>query len=304
VTTAIDPTRFRHVYRQSVADVMRFITRERQAVIARHDLSLHPDKFDLGVYLRTSERRYLELVSLVNRHASQLNGTPRALEVGGFLGAYPLTLARLDIPVTLVEKYGYYYGALDELAAFLSAHGVQIWDADFTESTAATKERFTLVSNMAMLEHLASSPKTLMENLRSCIDERGLLIVEMPNVAYWPNRLEAMRGLSIHQPLDLVYASLPPYLGHHREYTVAELKNLLGWSGFHVREVSLFNYSLSLRHGTWLARLYTALVYLWPTMIFPACRELIMAVAAPGEPVDQPAALRLLRQEMAIQARG
>jgi hypothetical protein len=280
----IDPTDFRDVYRQSVRDVMRFINRERQEVIARHDVSLHPDRHDLGIYLVASERRYLELVSLFNEYAQYSASDICALEVGGFLGAYPLTLARLGIPVTLAEQYGYYYGALDELAAFLRAEGVQIWDIDFTRPLTEGRKRFTLVSNMAMLEHLASSPKTLMDNLRSLVHERGLVIVEIPNVAYWPNRLEALRGESIHQPLDLVYASEPPYLGHHREYTVAELRDLLAWSGFGVREVRLFNYSLSLRRGTWAERLYTLMVYLWPTVIFPACREIIMAVAVPTEP--------------------
>jgi hypothetical protein len=280
----IDPTHFRHAYRQSVRDVMRFINPERQEIIARHDLSLHPDRFDLGVYLLASERRYLDLVSLANQHARYSASDVSALEVGGFLGAYPLTLARLGISVTLVEQYSYYYGALDELAAFLRTQGVQIWDADFTQPLAETPEEFSLVSNMAMLEHLASSPKLLMDNLRSCTHERGLLIVEVPNVAYWPNRLDALRGESIHPPLDLVYASEPPYLGHHREYTVCEVRELLAWSGFAVREVKLFNYSLSLRRGTWSERLYTLIVYLWPTVLFPACREIIMAVAVPIEP--------------------
>jgi hypothetical protein len=268
VARIIDPTRFAHVYRQSVRDAMRFITRECQIVIARHDLSLHPDRRDLAVYLQASERRYLELVGMCNRHIRLSAADVNALEVGGFLGAYPLTLARLGLPATLVEHYGYYDGAFDELAAFLDSEGVKIWDADFTQPVAHIPDRFTLISNMAMLEHLASSPKALMDNIRSCIDERGLLIVEIPNVAYWPNRLEALRGKSIHQPLDLVYASAPPYLGHHREYTVGELGELLAWSGFVSRDVKLFNYSLSLRGGSWIGWLYTLLVNL-PTLILP-----------------------------------
>lgn len=274
---------------------MRFITRERQALFARHDLSLHPDKHDLAVYLFASERRYLRLAQLCNRNARFERRNARALEVGGFLGAYPLTLARLGIPATLVEQYGYYYGALDDLASFLTSEGVTIWDADFTEPLAAApQERFTLVTNMAMLEHLASSPRILMRNIRACVADNGLLIVEMPNVAYWPNRLEALRGDSIHQPFDLVYASVPPYLGHHREYTVSEVGDLLKWTGFAPSEVSLFNYSLSLRRGTWFERLYTFAVYLWPTILFPACREIIMAAAAPSGGGDEPPAMGLL----------
>jgi 2-polyprenyl-3-methyl-5-hydroxy-6-metoxy-1,4-benzoquinol methylase len=283
---AIHPRQFRRVYRQSVRDVMRFIDRERQMAVARHDASLHPDRHDLGVYLQASERRYAELVQLYNAWHRLPHDQLRALDVGGFLGAYPLTLARLGISVTLAEEYGYYYGAFDELAGFLAGEGVDIWAVDFTEPISDTRDGFTLVSNMAMLEHLPGSPRGLMENIRSCIDPDGLLIVEIPNVAYWPNRLEAIRGQSIHQPLELVYASEMPYLGHHREYTVAELQELLRWSRFVPRDLKLFNYSLSLRRGTWTDRLYTLLVYLWPTIVFPACREIIMAVASPASESD------------------
>lgn len=278
----LEPRRFRDEYRRAVDDVMRFVTRERQEVIARHDLSLHPDRHDLRVYLEASERRYLELVRLCNTFATYRASDTRALEVGGFLGAYPLTLARLGIPVTLAEQYGYYYGAFDDLAGYLASQGVEIWDVDFTEPLPEPRGGFNLVSNMAMLEHLASSPKALLDNIRACLAARGLLIVEVPNVAYWPNRLEALRGQSIHQPLELVHASEPPYLGHHREYTVSEIRQLLGWHGLKVEKIELFNYSLSLRRGTWFDKLYTLLVYLWPTLLFPRCREVITAVARPA----------------------
>ncbi|HTD58789.1 MAG TPA: hypothetical protein VK672_07830, partial [Solirubrobacteraceae bacterium] len=113
---------------------MGFVTPEHQAVIATHDFALGPGRFDLGLYLRASERRYARLVRLVNTHALYDFGDLRALEVGGFLGAYPLTLARLGVPVTLVEHYGYYHDAFDDLAAYLRSAGVTIWDVDFTKA--------------------------------------------------------------------------------------------------------------------------------------------------------------------------
>jgi SAM-dependent methyltransferase len=278
----IDSARFVHVYRQSVRDVTRFVTRERQMLISRHDLSLHPDRHDLGAYLAASERRYLELVRLYNRHGRVPTTEIRALDVGGFLGAYPLTLARMNLLVTLAEQYDYYYGAFDELVAFLDNEGVAVWDADFTEPLDDINDRFTLISNMAMIEHLADSPKTLMENLRLCIDQHGLLIIDLPNVAYWPNRLKAIRGESIHQPLAEVYSSVSPYLGHHREYTVCEVRDLLAWSRFANLDIKCFNYSFHLHAASRLGRLYTVL-HIWPMLIFPSCREIIMAAAKPTD---------------------
>jgi 2-polyprenyl-3-methyl-5-hydroxy-6-metoxy-1,4-benzoquinol methylase len=287
----VNPVAFRDAYLQAVDDVMRFVTPERQQIIATHNRGLMPGHTDLFLYLQASERRYAELVRLLNAHAHHDRGELRALEVGGFLGAYPLTLARLGIPVTLVEHYAYYHGAFDDLAAYLLDAGVEILDADFTKELAEPPSRYTLVTNMAMLEHLADSPKALMDNLAAATDEDGLLVMEVPNIAYYPKRLRALLGRSIHPELSLLYESATPFTGHHREYTCNELIELLRWSGFEAQDVKLFNYSLSLRRGTPFQRLLAFTLHLWPTYLFPDCRELIIAAARPaGRPKGTPTA--------------
>jgi hypothetical protein len=288
VTPRIDRRKFQQVYRQAVGDIDPFLTRESQAVIARHNLGLHPDRFDMRRYLRASERRYVVAVDQFNAHCGAAELDTTALDVGGFLGAFPLALARMGVPVTLVEEYGYYHGAFDDLKAFLEREGIEVWPADFTQPLRPQPEhRFALVTNMAMIEHLPSSPRLLMDNLRACVADRGLLIVEVPNIAYWPNRLRALRGQSIHQGFDLYFASEPPFMGHHREYTVAELRDLLRWSGFAVEAIDVHNYSLSLREGGWFRRLYLFAVYVWPMLLFRTCREVITSAARPlpGRPV-------------------
>jgi len=277
----IDPYAFRNTYLQAVDDVMRFVTPERQAVIARHDTTLLPENFDLGLYLRASVARYEQLVRLVNTHGRVDRGALRALEVGGFLGAYPLTLARLGIPVTLVEHFGYYHGALDELAQYLAAGGVEIWDADFTMTLDTEPPKHTLVTNMAMIEHLPDSPKQLLDNLRASTSADGLLVLEVPNIAYFHRRRQLLLGRSVHPSLESLYLSEAPYVGHHREYTAAELVQLVSWSGMQVREIVLFNYSLSLRRGSWMERARALVMDLWPTYLFPRTRELIMVAASP-----------------------
>jgi 2-polyprenyl-3-methyl-5-hydroxy-6-metoxy-1,4-benzoquinol methylase len=279
----VDFSGFRDEYRRAVKDVMRFVTPERQELIARHNLGLHPSRTDLTAYLEASEERYVRAVGLFNAYLPESGTEHRALDVGGFLGSYPLTLVRLGLSVTLAEVYDYYHGAFDDLSAYLASAGIEIWDVDFTAPLGeSAKQRFTMVTNMAMLEHLASSPEVLMRNLHAVTDERGALVIETPNVAYWPNRLTLLRGRSIHPPLEVVYRSASPFLGHHREYTATELTDLLRWSGFSTRSVEYFNYTIRLRRGTRVDRLYTLLLHLWPTLLFPNCRELIMALAVPG----------------------
>jgi 2-polyprenyl-3-methyl-5-hydroxy-6-metoxy-1,4-benzoquinol methylase len=279
VTPPIDVSRFRREYRGAVRDVTRFVTPARQEVISRHNLGLHPSRADLSAYLDASETRYVRAVELFNTHLS--DGPQRALDVGGFLGAYPLALRRLGIPVTLAEVYAYYEGAFDELRDFLASEGIEIWDVDFTEPLTTSTDRFTMVTNMAMLEHLAGSPDQLMRNLHTATADDGAVVVETPNLAYWPKRWTLLRGRTVHPPLEVVYESASPFLGHHREYTVVELEELLRWSGFRPLRLDCFNYSLSLSRGSWFDRFYTAAVYLWPTLLFRNCREVIIALAEP-----------------------
>src|SRR5688572_6450723 len=119
----VDPAAFRTLYRSSVTDVMRFVTREKQVGIAKHNQSFHPDRYDLGAYLEASEERYIRVVQMVNRHAVLAGRELTTLDAGGFLAAFPLTLARMGIPTTIAEVYGYYGGAFDDLRAFIEGQG-------------------------------------------------------------------------------------------------------------------------------------------------------------------------------------
>jgi hypothetical protein len=135
---------------------------------------------------------------------------------------------------------------------------------------------------MAMIEHLPDSPKQLMDNLRASTAADGLLVLEVPNIASFYRRRQLLLGRSVHPDLESLYLSETPYVGHHREYTASELLQLVSWSEMTVREVVLFNYSLSLRRGSWIERLHALTMDLWPTYLFPRTREVIMVAASPG----------------------
>jgi len=280
----IDREYFRVAYRGAVSDVTRFITPERQQVLARHNAGLGPHHTDLRTYLEASERRYVRIIDQFNRQRPTLRAAEISLlDIGGFLGALPLALARCGVDVTLVEEYDYYYGAFDELKSFLEGAGVGVWAVDFTQPLAQPVPRsFTVVTNLAMLEHLASSPRALMANIGAALAADGLLFVDVPNIAYWPNRLKALRGNSIHQPLEFMYESEPPFLGHHREYTVAELTALLTWGGFRVLETEVFNYTPTPHGGSARDRILTLLAQALPTLMVRDAREVILAVATPA----------------------
>jgi 2-polyprenyl-3-methyl-5-hydroxy-6-metoxy-1,4-benzoquinol methylase len=221
-------------------------------------------------YLERSEIRYLLALQLLGSQASIQDAV---LEVGGYLGVFPLALARLGVPVTVAERYDLYGGALDAVRSLLEEAGVRIWDVDFT-APGIRAEPFPVVINMAMVEHVAGSPRTLMQNLRGCCS--GHLLLEVPNLAYGYRRWQLLRGETIHPPLRDVYESAVPFTGHHREYTAADLRELLELSGFRLERTVSFNYSLT---GDLRVRLRPHDLL---TRLLPSWREVLMAVAAPA----------------------
>lgn len=275
---ALDVAAFRSAYQSAVRDVLPFLTPDRLRAVARHNPGWHPEAFDFVSYLRASEQRYVRALELFERDGGgAADGALRTLEVGGFMATFPLALARIGARATLSEKYGYYYGAFDELRDFLAAEGVEIWDRDLTEPLADPPAGgFDLVTNMAMLEHLPNSPRPLMENMRALLAPTGRLVLDVPNIAYWHKRLQALRGRSIHPSLRAVFDAETPFTGHHREYTIDEVRQLLEWTGFTAVTVETVSYSRD------AGRSVTGRAYkmCWDLLDrFPALREVIVACA-------------------------
>jgi len=274
----LDVEAFRSAYREAVAEVLPYLGEERLHAIGRHNPGWGAGRFDVRGYLEASETRYVHALETFARSGRGLAGTS-VLDVGGFMGAFPLALRRLGVEVALAERYDYYGGAFDELRAHLEAQGIEVWDRDMTMAGQAPDgRRFGLVTCMAVLEHLASSPRALMENMRAALEPGGQLLVEVPNLAYWPKRLAVLAGGTVHPPLADVYAAQVPFTGHHREYTEADLRELLTLAGFELRELESFNYTPQDPRGP-LGRLLD-----WPRRSLPGAREVLLARAAlPGD---------------------
>jgi hypothetical protein len=79
---------FRETYLKSVKDVLRFWTLEMQAEISRHNVGWRKGSTDFEGYLRHSELRYWVALDMVSR----LGPIDAWCDVGGFFGAYSLTL--------------------------------------------------------------------------------------------------------------------------------------------------------------------------------------------------------------------
>lgn len=277
MSSMIDTERFRDVYRGAVADVLPFLGPEKLVGLALHNPGWGPDRHDVRQYLTASVTRYVHVLELFGRSGGRLEGL-EALDVGGFMGALPLALVRMGVRVTLTERYDYYDGAFDDLRDHLIAAGVEIWDLDLTERVELPAgRRFGLVTNLALLEHLAHTPRVVMENMAAVLEPDGRLLLEVPNLAYWPKRLDLLAGRTVHPPLRDVYVAREPFTGHHREYTRHDLEELFELSDFRLERIVSFNYTVSEippRGLLWLRDL--------PRRFAPGTRELLLACARPG----------------------
>ena len=114
-----------------------------------------------------------------------------------------------------------------------------------------------------------------MENVTGLLAEGGRLLLEVPNMAYWPKRVQALLGGSVHPPLRDVYDAAVPFTGHHREYTAAELRELLAWSKLDALELTTYDYTPRPE-----GRSPSLVLHRWASRRLAGTREVLLACAA------------------------
>lgn len=263
---------FSKIYKDTVAEIVDLLPQDL-TVFAVHNLGWRSGSFDVKKYLLDSEFRYSNAYEVLCKERAK-----SLLDVGGFLGAFPLTLQRLGWQVTIAEKFGYYGDALDGVKNFLLANDVGVIDVDFTgfsEDIEKLAASFDSVTCMAVAEHLAHSPKILMNNINRVLRKNGVLIFEVPNLAFWPRRYAFFfRGESVMAPIEDLYHSSIPFTGHHREYTLADARYVMAESNFTIVSERTYNYSID-RTSLWqLVKFAPAILFKeWAEVVFLWCRK-------------------------------
>lgn len=124
---------------------------------------------------------------------------------------------------------------------------------------------------MAVAEHLAHSPQPLMKNIQAVLIPGGHLIFEVPNLAFWSRRFSFFfPGRTVFAPIAQLYHSAIPFTGHHREYTLDDVRYVLTESGYRIVGEELFNYGLD-NLGVFRQ------LYMLPARIFPRCAGVIFS---------------------------
>lgn len=193
--------------------------------------------FDFVNYLRLSSRRFLPVFDVAVNPGSWL-------EIGCQFPALPITLAQLGFDVTVAEEFEFYPSAMLDLFDKVAAEfGIRFVDANFSAERVDLGDRFDSASLFGVIEHLPYTPRLLLENARRHLVSGGRLFLDVPNVQYAPTFVRYLRGAHVQVDIDVIYDSAIPFVGHHREYTLAELRHVLARAGFSNVDVQTFNYS-------------------------------------------------------------
>lgn len=195
------------------------------------------DRF--GSFVETEWPYYMKVLDLYRRLVPP---GARILDVGTFVPVMPLLLSWSGYNVVSVEKLDLYGDALGPMVKLLGKHRVDFKNTDIVES-ASNLGCFDAVNLLAVIEHLVGSPRELLLHLRELLGRGGKLFVVVPNQARLARRLAfALKGVSVQPDYGLYFESVPPFEGHHREYTLPELRYALGHTGYSITEIGSVKY--------------------------------------------------------------
>ncbi len=209
--------------------------------LARHSPGL--GGFDWPVYIRLSALRMVQVGDALDR-AGVRGG--RLLDFGSYFGNFSLFARRLGFDVDAADNYSDYRPAFDPFVAILRGAGVNVIDlgAERGHLENLPAGSYDAVLLLGVIEHIAHTPRPLLLALDRLLRPGGLLVLETPNLAYAYKREQLAAGQSVYAPIETQFPAEPPFEGHHREYTRAEVLWMLKEIGHEPIHVSMYNYSL------------------------------------------------------------
>lgn len=231
-------------------------------------------------YLRCSVVRMVHAARVLHQRGV-LAG--RLLDYGSYFGNFALMFARLGYQVVAVDSYSYYGAAFAPVTRLLRQSGIEVHDFsdggfDPHRSGGEALARYDVAVSAGVIEHIPHTPRIFLETLDACLKPSGHLVLDTPNLAYLYNRQRLARGETIFCPIASQYDTEVPFEGHHREYTVDEMRWMLERIGHRDIAIETFNYSL---YGAEVLQGADA-VNFNQMLKDPSAREVILTVSRKG----------------------
>jgi len=256
---------FKKIYQEILKTFYQFWTPQMQMDMALHCHGWHPCRFDVRTYLQASMIRYYTSYCSFAREEN----IQTLCDVGGFWGVFPTTMKTIGFEVTLTESLKYYGDSFEGLFDLIRKRGVKIVDYDPFQQGSAPGH-YDVVTVMAVLEHYPHSLKTFMGNVIAMMKPEGSFYIEVPNIAYWPKRIAFLHGQTPLVPIEDIYKSNVPFIGHHHEFTISELRDLAELSNLRIVKELFYTYSVK---GSILTRFFQAPMATSIQLIRPPTRE-------------------------------
>ncbi|NQX96931.1 MAG: methyltransferase domain-containing protein [Flavobacteriales bacterium] len=229
---------FQKIYNKHLEVIYSFWTAEMQANISKHNLGWAEHSFE--EYLRKSVKRFY----LAYKNIPE--GAKTCCDIGGFWGIYPIVLKELGYDVVMTESLKFYDKGFDKLFKYVEEQGVKILDIDPFMDEFDSSLKFDYISILAVLEHIPHSVSFFMNNIKKIMNNGGGLYIEVPNIAYARKRFALLRGKTPLPNIEVIYNSASPFIGHHHEYTLMELKSLFVLNNLQIKNVERFNYTMEI----------------------------------------------------------
>jgi 2-polyprenyl-3-methyl-5-hydroxy-6-metoxy-1,4-benzoquinol methylase len=230
---------FDREYSRALSEIFQYWTPDMQRQMAVHCQGWAPGDFDFKAYLAASVVRFAHVYEALLAH-----GGRSVCDIGGFWGILPIVLRRLGFKVAMTEALGYYDKCFAPLFDFIRGEGVEIVDYDpFGTAPFPAAATFDWVTILAVLEHYPHSLKQFMHNVIPIASATGRYYFEVPNIAFWPKRIGLLLGRTPLASLAQIYRSEVPFIGHHHEFTMTELEELMALAGLVTTQRLAYNYS-------------------------------------------------------------
>jgi len=188
-------------------------------------------------YLKDLGSSYVRTVRDIDR----LLGRGAVLELGAFLGVVSVCLKRMGYAITASD--------IPEYSAAAPVYEKESIPFDLLNlrhhSLPYARDSFDAVVICETLEHFNFNPLPVLKEIHRVLKPGGCLYVGMPNQARLSNRLKALAGKSIHDPVSHFFQQLDRrdnmVVGiHWREFTLAETREMLERMGFSVERSYFF----------------------------------------------------------------
>lgn len=226
---------------QGCARSMAILAGQDLSFLATHSPGLRGN--DWNNYLLCSMARMARSLRVLQKRCS---APAKVLDFGSYLGNFSFMLREAGYDVHALDAYRRYGDCLSPVVAKLQELNATVLDFDAMGPDCAglASNTYDAVFCMGVIEHIPHTPRLLLETLNRVLKPGGWLIMDTPNLGYLYKREQLRRGESVYCPLELQYETALPFEGHHREFTVKEVRWMIDRLAHEQVHVETFLYSI------------------------------------------------------------